>query len=42
LLRSGKVWVEEMISERVPLAEAPKAFARAAERGVLKVLLLPG
>ena len=29
----------EMISDRFPLAEAPRAFARAAEKGVLKVLL---
>jgi len=31
--------VEEMIADRFPLAEAPKAFARAAAKGVLKVLL---
>jgi alcohol dehydrogenase len=31
--------LEEMLSDRFALAEAPKAFARAAERGVLKVLL---
>jgi alcohol dehydrogenase len=29
----------EMLSDRFPLSEAPRAFARAAERGVLKVLL---
>jgi alcohol dehydrogenase len=39
LLASGKVRVDEMISERIPLSRAPEAFARAAERGVLKVLL---
>ena len=33
--------VDEMISARFRLAEAPQAFARAAERGVLKVLLYP-
>ena len=33
--------VDEMISARFRLSEAPKAFARAAERGVLKVLLYP-
>ena len=31
--------LEEMLADRFPLAEAPAAFARAAERGVLKVLL---
>lgn len=39
LLASRKVRVADMIADRFPLAEAPKAFARAAERGVLKVLL---
>jgi alcohol dehydrogenase len=33
--------VEEMITARYPLSEAPAAFARAAERGALKVLLHP-
>jgi hypothetical protein len=28
-----------MISERMPLASAPAAFERAAQKGVLKVLL---
>jgi hypothetical protein len=28
-----------MISERLPLVEAARAFAAAAQRGVLKVLL---
>jgi len=31
--------VETMIQARFPLSEAPRAFARAAERGTLKVLL---
>jgi alcohol dehydrogenase len=31
--------LEEMLSDRIPLADAPRAFERAAERGVLKVLL---
>jgi hypothetical protein len=31
--------LDEMIAARFPLAEAPQAFAHAAERGVLKVLL---
>jgi alcohol dehydrogenase len=39
LLASGKIDVESMISERLPLSEAPRAFAAAAQRGVLKVLL---
>jgi alcohol dehydrogenase len=33
------VRVEEIIADRFPLAQAAQAFARAAERGVLKVLL---
>jgi len=32
--------LEEMLSDRFALAKAPTAFARAAERGVLKVLLM--
>lgn len=39
LLDHGVVNVEPMVSGRFPLAEAPRAFARAAGRGVLKVLL---
>ena len=39
LLDHALIKVEEMIAARFPLAEAPKAFAKAAERGVLKVLL---
>ncbi len=39
LLEHGTVGVERLISGRFPLASAPQAFARAAERGVLKVLL---
>jgi threonine dehydrogenase-like Zn-dependent dehydrogenase len=42
LLQSGSVQVTDMVSERMPLAEAKRAFARAAERGVLKVLLNAG
>jgi alcohol dehydrogenase len=33
--------LEEMLSDRFPLSESPRAFARAAESGVLKVLLCP-
>lgn len=42
LLRSGKVKVAPLVSDVMPLREAPRAFARAAERGVLKVLLASG
>ena len=39
LISHPLVRVEELIADRFPLAQAPQAFARAAERGVLKVLL---
>jgi threonine dehydrogenase-like Zn-dependent dehydrogenase len=39
LLRLGTVRVESLISDRFPMSAAPAAFARAAEKGVLKVLL---
>jgi alcohol dehydrogenase len=39
LLAHPLVCIEELIAARFPLSEAPQAFARAAERGVLKVLL---
>ena len=39
LLQSHKVNVEDMIADILPLSAAPRAFARAAERGVLKILL---
>jgi threonine dehydrogenase-like Zn-dependent dehydrogenase len=39
LLRSGKVNVDDMISAEYSLEQAPAAFARAAEKGVMKVLL---
>jgi alcohol dehydrogenase len=42
LLASGKVRVDRMISERFPLDRAKEAFARAAAKGVLKILLGPG
>ena len=41
LLASGKVNVADLISEEFPLERAPEAFARAATKGVLKVLLRP-
>jgi alcohol dehydrogenase len=39
LLNRNLIPVEEMISEQLPLADAPRAFERAAQKGVLKVLL---
>ena len=39
MLGQGKLRLADMISETMPLAEAPRAFERAAERGILKVLL---
>src|SRR5579862_5011972 len=39
LLNRHLIPVEEMISERLPLKEAPRAFERAARKGALKVLL---
>ena len=41
LLRTGKVDVENLISEEFPLANGVRAMARAAEPGVMKVLLRP-
>ena len=38
-MESGKVRVQPMISEVMPLADAPRAFERAAEKSVLEVLL---
>jgi alcohol dehydrogenase len=42
LLDHALIRVEQMISDRFELRDAARAFARAAERGVLKVLLQPG
>ncbi len=39
LLQLGAIDLRPMISERMPLSSAPAAFERAAQRGVLKVLL---
>jgi alcohol dehydrogenase len=39
LIASGKVRVDNLISDRFPLDQASAAFVRAATRGVLKVLL---
>jgi threonine dehydrogenase-like Zn-dependent dehydrogenase len=39
LLSHGIIPVEEMISEQLPLVEAPRAFEIAARKGTMKVLL---
>jgi len=39
LLASGAIDVDGLVTESFALRDAPRAFARAAERGVLKVLL---
>ncbi len=39
LLKSGKVRVDGLISDRFSLDRAPEAFAKAATKGVMKVLL---
>jgi alcohol dehydrogenase len=39
LLRLGTIPVADMISERMPLGNAPAAFRRAAKPGTMKVLL---
>jgi threonine dehydrogenase-like Zn-dependent dehydrogenase len=39
LLKIGKIHLDAMISERMPLSRAPEAFMRAAGKNVLKVLL---
>ncbi len=41
LLKAGKIHLDAMISERMQLRMASAAFARAAEKQVLKVLLTP-
>ncbi len=41
LLREGMIRVSEMISARIPLSEAPRAFELAATKGSLKILLFP-
>lgn len=41
LLSAGKIQVASMISDEFPLDRAPQAFAAAAKKGVLKVLLRP-
>ncbi len=39
VIESGKLRLDEMISARFPLNEAPAAFQKAVEPGVIKVLL---
>jgi len=39
LLDHPKIRVDEMIAARYPLHEAPRAFAHAAQKGTLKVLI---
>jgi len=39
LLTRNLIPVEDLISEQLPLADAPRAFERGAQKGVLKVLL---
>jgi alcohol dehydrogenase len=39
LLGDAKIRTDEMIAARFPLSEAARAFERAGQRGVLKVLL---
>jgi alcohol dehydrogenase len=39
LLEHELIQVGEMITDRFELEDAPRAFARAAERGAMKVLL---
>ena len=41
LLASKKIDVTGLIADEFPLDRAPEAFARAATKGVLKVLLRP-
>jgi alcohol dehydrogenase len=42
LLKSGRLRLDEMISAEYALEQAPEAFAKAQEKGVLKVLIRPG
>ncbi len=41
LLKTGRVRVDELISDEFPLNRAAEAFATASKKGVLKVLLRP-
>lgn len=39
LISQGRLRLDDMIDSEFPLTEGPAAFARAAQPGVLKVLL---
>jgi threonine dehydrogenase-like Zn-dependent dehydrogenase len=41
LISQGRLRLDEMVDSEFPLSEGPAAFARAAQPGVLKVLLRP-
>ncbi|HAX44184.1 MAG TPA: alcohol dehydrogenase catalytic domain-containing protein [Bryobacteraceae bacterium] len=41
LISQGRLQLDDMIDSEFPLSEGPAAFARAAQPGVLKVLLRP-
>jgi alcohol dehydrogenase len=41
LIGGGRLRLAEMVSDRFPLDQSPRAFERAAEKGALKVLLRP-
>ena len=41
LLKNNKIEVQNLISEEFPLTDGLRAMARAAESGVMKVLLRP-
>lgn len=41
LIKSGRLHLDEMIDSEFALVEGPRAFERAQEKGVLKVLLRP-
>ena len=40
-LRTGSVEVDDLVDDRLPLEAAPRGFERAAEPGVMKVILTP-
>jgi alcohol dehydrogenase len=42
LLKSKRLRLDEMITAEYALEQAPEAFAKAQEKGVLKVLIRPG
>jgi len=42
LLKSGRLRLDKMIGAEYALEQAPQAFAKAQEKGVLKVLIRPG